>query len=85
MYSRLSFAGALQASMGTLGCHMGTSAGPAPAPKALGASGTLPLPAIGMGTPSRSCATAGQATQVRGEVQVWGQGDAAGPNTHAFP
>lgn len=55
--------GALLASMGTLGCHMGASAGPAPALKSLGAGGTLLLPAIGMGTPSRSCATAGQATR----------------------
>lgn len=62
--------GALQASMGTLGCHMGASAGPAPAPKALGASGTLPLLAIGMGTPSRSCATAGQATRGCGVTLV---------------
>lgn len=55
--------GALLASTGTHDCHMGASAGPVPAPKALGAGGTLLLLAIGMGTPSRSCATAGQATQ----------------------
>lgn len=56
--------GALLASMGTHGSHMGASAGPVPALKALGAGGTLLLPAIGMGTPSRSCATVGQVTQV---------------------
>lgn len=50
--------------MGTQGYHMGVSAGPVPALKALGASGTLLLLAIGMGTPSRSCATVGQGTQV---------------------
>lgn len=54
---------ALLASTGTHGCHMGASAGPVPALKLLGASGTLLLPAIGMDTPSRSCVTAGQATQ----------------------
>lgn len=59
-------AGALLASMGTRGFHMGASAGPVPALKALGANGTLLLLAIGMGTPSRWCATAGQATRVSG-------------------
>ena len=59
-------AGALLASTGTHGCHMGASAGPVPALKAPGACGTLLLLAIGMGTPSRSCATAGQAIQVSG-------------------
>jgi hypothetical protein len=59
-------AGALLVSMGIHGCHMGASAGPVPALKALGASGTLLLLATGMGTPSRLCATAGQATQVSG-------------------
>lgn len=62
--------GALLASMGTLGCHMGASVGPAPALKALGASGILLLLAIGMGTPSRLCATAGQATQDYGVTLV---------------
>lgn len=55
--------GALLASMGTQGYHTGVSAGPVPALKALGASVTLLLLAIGMGTPSRSCATVGQGTQ----------------------
>lgn len=55
--------GALLASMGTHGCHMGASAGPARALKAPGAGGTLLHLAIGMGTPSRWCATAGQATR----------------------
>lgn len=55
--------GASLASMGTRGFHMGASAGPVPALKALGANGTLLLLAIGMGTPSRWCATAGQATR----------------------
>lgn len=55
--------GALLASMGTLGCPTGASAGPAPAPKGPGACDTSLLPATGMGTHSRSCATAGQATQ----------------------
>lgn len=55
--------GALLASTGTHGYHMGASAGPVPALKALGAGGTLLLLAIGMGTPSRSCATVRQATQ----------------------
>lgn len=63
---------------------MGASAGPVPALKALGASGTLLLLAIGMGTPSRSCATVRQATQVS-KVQAWDQGGAAELNTHAFP
>lgn len=62
--------GALLASMGTHGSHMGASAGPVPALKALGAGGTLLLPAIGMGTPSRSCATVGQVTQGRGVMLV---------------
>lgn len=55
--------GVLLASMGTHGCHMGASAGPAPALKALGANDTLLLLATGMSTPSRLCAIAGQATQ----------------------
>lgn len=55
--------GALLASTGTHGYHMGASAGPVPALKALGARGTLLLRAIGMATPSRSCATVRQATQ----------------------
>lgn len=59
-------AGALLASMGTHSCHMGASVGPAPALKALRASGILLLLATGMGTPNRLCATAGQATQVSG-------------------
>lgn len=59
-------ADALLASMGTHGCHMGASVGPAPALKAPGAGGTLLLLAIGMGTPRRWCATARQATQVSG-------------------
>lgn len=54
---------ALLASMGTHGCHRGASVGPAPALKAPGAGGTLLLLAIGMGTPSRWCATARQATR----------------------
>lgn len=45
--------GALLVFMGTQGCHMGASAGPVPALKVLGASGTLLLLVIGMGTPSR--------------------------------
>lgn len=55
--------GALLVSTETQGCHMGASAGHVPALKALGVSGTLLLPAIGMGTPSKWCVTAGQATQ----------------------
>lgn len=78
-------AGALLASMGTPGCPTGASAGPAPAPKAPGAGGTLLLPATGMGTRSRLCATAGQATQVSEEVQARDQGGAAGLSTHASP
>lgn len=62
--------GALLASTGTHGSHMGTSAGPVPALTALGAGGTLLLLAIGMGTPSRSCATVGQATQGCGAMLV---------------
>lgn len=62
--------GALLASTGTHGCRMGASVGPAPALKALGASGILLLLATGMGTPSRSCATAGQATQGCGVTLV---------------
>lgn len=56
--------GALPASTGTHGYHMGASAGPVPALKALEAGGTLLLLAIGMATRSRSCATVRQATQV---------------------
>ena len=78
-------AGALLASMGTPACPTGASAGPAPAPKALAAGGTLLLPATGMGTRSRSCAIARQATQVSGEVQARDQGGAAGLSTHAMP
>lgn len=55
--------GALLASMGTHGSHMGASAGPVLALKAPEASGTLLLLATRMGTRSRSCATARQATQ----------------------
>lgn len=78
--------GALLASMGTPGCPTGASAGPAPAPKALGAGGTLLLPATGMGTRSRLCATAGQATQgcdaklVPPGTSGTHQGQAAGAN-----
>ena len=71
--------------MGTPACPTGASAAPAPAPKALAAGGTLLLPATGMGTRSRSCAIAGQATQVSGEVQARDQGGAAGLSTHAIP
>lgn len=53
---------ALLASMGIHGCHMGASAGPVPALKALEVRGTLLLLATGMATPSRLCATASQAT-----------------------
>ena len=67
-------ADALLASTGTHGCHMGASAGPVPALGVLGASGTLLLPAIGMGSPGRSCVTAGQATQVCGEGAGMGEG-----------
>lgn len=59
-------AGALLASTGTHGFHMGANAGPVPALKAPGANGILLLLAIGMGTPSRWCATARQATRVSG-------------------
>lgn len=62
--------GALLASMGTHSCHMGASVGPAPALKALRASGILLLLATGMGTPNRLCATAGQATQGCGVTLV---------------
>lgn len=78
--------GVLLASMGTLGCHMGASAGPVPALKAPGAGSTLPLLAIRTGTPSRSCATAGQATQGYGVKLVplatlgTHQGQVAGAN-----
>lgn len=62
--------GALLVSMGTRGCHMGASAALVLAPKALGASGTLLLLAIEMGTHSRWCATARQATQGNGVRSV---------------
>lgn len=65
---------------------MGDSAALVLALKALEASGTLLLLATAMGTPSRWCATARQATQVRGEVHTGlGRGEAAGSNPYAFP
>lgn len=62
--------GALLVFMGTHGCHMGASAGLAPVPKALGASGTLLLLVTGMDIPSKLCATADQATQGFGVMLV---------------
>lgn len=55
--------GALLVFTGTHGCRMGASAGLVPAPKVLGASGTLLLLATGMDIPSKSCASVEQATQ----------------------
>lgn len=62
--------GALLATMGTHGWWLGASVGPAPAPKALGAGGILLLPAIGMVTPSRLCASAERVTQGHGATLV---------------
>lgn len=78
--------GALLASMGIHDYHMGASVVPAPAPKAPRASRILLLLAIEMGTPSRLCATAGQATQDFGVTLVplgtleTHQGQVAGAN-----
>lgn len=59
-------ADALLAFMGTHGCPMEASADLVPALRALGASGTLPLLATGMDTPSKLCATAELVTPVSG-------------------
>lgn len=63
---------------------MGASAGLVPVLKALGANDTLPLLVTVTTTPRKWCATARQATQVRGWVQTWGEGRVAGPSTHTF-